>query len=209
VTLTLTDSTISGNSAFAGGGGIYALGTATLTNSTISGNMSRTIGGGIRAFLATLTNCTVTENSAHMGGGIFHDENSGPPETFTIKNTVIAGNFVDFAGAGPDAFGNFRSQGSNLVGIIDGSSGFITDLVFNIPRDLTGTIANPLDPKLGPLKSNGGKTQTHALRAGSPAIDAGNSAGMQATDQRGTGFRRVKDGNGDRRAAVDIGAFER
>ena len=39
--MTLTDSTVSGNSATgvcAGGGGIYALRDVTLTNSTVSGN---------------------------------------------------------------------------------------------------------------------------------------------------------------------------
>ena len=37
--MTLTNSTISGNSAVSGGGGIYTnSGTLTLTNSTVSGN---------------------------------------------------------------------------------------------------------------------------------------------------------------------------
>ena len=41
------------------------------------------------------------------------------------------------------------------------------------------------------LKNNGGPTQTIALLAGSPAIDAGNSA--LTTDQRG--YKRPLDGN--------------
>jgi hypothetical protein len=47
--------------------------------------------------------------------------------------------------------------------------------------------------------------QTMALRAGSPAIDARDNAGVPATDQ--CGFRRMRDGDG--LAGVDIGAFER
>ncbi len=39
------------------------------------------------------------------------------------------------------------------------------------------------DPKLGALAGNGGPTETHALLAGSPAIDKGNND--LATDQRG------------------------
>src|SRR6476646_10501637 len=61
--------------------------------------------------------------------------------------------------------------------------------------------------------TNGGPTQTHALVAGSPAIDAGNPNGCLdttgaplPTDQRG--LPRAFDGNGDGRAACDIGAFE-
>jgi hypothetical protein len=72
-----------------------------------------------------------------------------------------------------------------------------------------GTAQDPLDARLGPLANNGGPTQTHALLAGSPAIDTGDDAGAPAFDQRGAGFPRRKDGNGDRRPAVDVGAFER
>ena len=69
------------------------------------------------------------------------------------------------------------------------------------------------DPKLSPLQNNGGLTQTHALLAGSPAIDAGkpngcldSSGALLQIDQRG--LPRTTDGNGDGRAACDIGAVE-
>ncbi|MBL1203361.1 MAG: hypothetical protein FWK04_30915, partial [Nostoc sp. GBBB01] len=55
------------------------------------------------------------------------------------------------------------------------------------------------------LADNGGATQTHALVAGSAAINAGNNALVPAdvtTDQRGTGFDRIS------RGTVDIGAYE-
>ena len=62
------------------------------------------------------------------------------------------------------------------------------------------------DPLLGPLQNNGGPTQTHALLAGSPAIDASDPGGCRdslgaplLTDQRG--FPRPVVG-------CDIGAFE-
>jgi hypothetical protein len=72
-----------------------------------------------------------------------------------------------------------------------------------------GTGAIPIDPKLGPLANNGGRTKTHALKASSRAIDRGDNAGVPPTDQRGIGFPRKKDGNFDGVATVDIGAFER
>jgi hypothetical protein len=69
------------------------------------------------------------------------------------------------------------------------------------------------DPLLGPLQNNGGPTQTHALLARSPAIDAGNPSGCRdqfgaalTTDQRG--FPRFVDGNNDGAVRCDIGAFE-
>jgi hypothetical protein len=61
----------------------------------------------------------------------------------------------------------------------------------------TGDIRNT-DPLLGPLQNNGGPTLTHALLAGSPAINLGDTTDSPGEDQRG--FRRV-----DRN---DIGAFE-
>ncbi|HEY7871283.1 MAG TPA: choice-of-anchor Q domain-containing protein, partial [Rudaea sp.] len=57
---------------------------------------------------------------------------------------------------------------------------------------------------LAPLGNHGGLTRTHALLAGSPAIDSGKNGKMFATDQRGTGFaREVPTG------MPDIGAYER
>ena len=58
---------------------------------------------------------------------------------------------------------------------------------------------------LGPLANNGGPTKTHALLAGSPAIDAGDpnfNAMNLPYDQRGAGFPRVRNGR------LDIGAYE-
>jgi hypothetical protein len=63
------------------------------------------------------------------------------------------------------------------------------------------------------LQNNGGPTQTHALVAGSPALDAGNPSGCRnnsgtllQTDQRG--LSRHVDSNNDGSARCDIGAFE-
>jgi hypothetical protein len=63
------------------------------------------------------------------------------------------------------------------------------------------------DPKLGPLQSNGGRTLTHALLSGSPAIGAGNvnvvPPGLM-NDQRGTGYPRTTGPSN----TVDIGAVQ-
>jgi hypothetical protein len=196
---TLIRSTISGNTAGERGGGINA-NTATLTNSTVSGNTAAIEGGGLFATTATLLNCTVVENISNTGGGLFHVAGG----TFSVKNTIVAFNLVAFGGLGPNAFGaTFTSQGNNLIGDGTQSNGF-TD---GVNGDIVGTGVNPIDPKLGALANNGGKTKTHALLAGSKAIDAGDNAGALSTDQRG--FLRKKDGNGDGIARVDIGAYER
>jgi hypothetical protein len=42
-----------------------------------------------------------------------------------------------------------------------------------------------VDPLLGPLQDNGGPTVTHALLAGSAALNAGDSTQLGVADQRG------------------------
>lgn len=197
-TVTLTECTITGNAVNddGSGGGIYNSGTMTLTNCTVSGNSHSRSGGGIaNAGTLTLTNCTISGNSAGDGGGVVRVAG-----TVNCANTIIAGNSAMSA---PDVEGAFTSQGYNLVGQSDGSTGFTAT------GDIAGTIAAPVDPQLGPLQDNGGPTQTIALLSTSPALNAGSNAlALDAvgaalnTDQRGTGFIRV------RGATVDIGAFE-
>jgi predicted outer membrane repeat protein len=201
-TATLTNSTLAGNTTGADGGGIHSTSSATLTGSTVSGNAAGSEGGGVRATAATLLNVTVAENIASNGGGLFHVV-AIPGGAFAVKNSIIALNGVGITGTGPDASGSFISLGHNLVGDGTGATGS------GGADDRVGTAENPIDPKLGPLAFNGGRTKTHALLAGSPAIDRGDNAGAPSTDQRGPGFPRRKDGNGDGRAVVDIGAFER
>jgi predicted outer membrane repeat protein len=195
----LTRSTVSGNTAGSYGGGIAAS-SAMLTNSTVSGNRAGTVGGGIRADSGALLNCTIVENTAKTGGGgLFHD----PSGIFSVRNSIVALNLVWFAGSGADVSGNFSSQGHNLIG--DGTVG--TGFTDGVSGDMVGDGVNPIDPKIGPLQNNGGRTKTHALLAGSKAIDAGDNAGGLAVDQRG--LPRKKDGNFDGVAVVDIGAFEK
>jgi predicted outer membrane repeat protein len=202
VSANVTNSTFSGNSADTGNGGGLIADEVVLTNCTVSGNSAGGNGGGICTFVgASIVNATIVENSAlNSGGGVFRHPGASDP--VFVQNSIIALNLVGFAGSGPDAAGSFVTRAHNLIGIVDGSIGF-----GDHGTDLFGSADRPLDPKLGPLAANGGPTKTHALLAGSPAIDAGDNANAPTTDQRG--LARIKDGNGDRRAVIDIGAFER
>jgi hypothetical protein len=206
-TLTINNSTISNNSANGGvstdgesidGGGICTgyHSTLTINNSTISNNSATEEGGGIWTSLydtLTMNNSTISNNSASEAGGIRSDGG-----TATLSNTIVAGN-TTMSGdslAHPDVSGTFTSQGHNLIGNAEGSTGF-TD---GQNGDLVGTAANPIGPKLGPLQDNGGPTQTHALLLGSPAIDKAVAVEGITTDQRGVARPQG--------AAPDIGAFE-
>ena len=181
----LTGVSLIGNSAGDGGGGIVMkTGTLLLTNVTISGNTAVNDGGGLQAnnVTATLTNVTISANSAGVGGGISQTIGS-----VRLKNTIVANN------TGGNCSDPVVSLGNNLD---SGNTCALTG-----PGDLIN-----VDPMLGPLQNNGGPTDTHALAAGSPAVDAAANAGCPATDQRGAA--RPFDGNGDGTATCDIGAFE-
>jgi SdrD B-like domain len=193
-TVTLTDVTLSGNAATNQAGGMYIGSTATLTNVTVSGNaVPNGAGGGIfNVGTATLNDTTVAGNSSYGGGGIY---NSNESKIFTVANSIIAGNSA--TGYASDAYGAFNSLGHNLVGKTDTySTGFNA-------ADLTGTVAKPLNAKLGALAANGGFTKTMLPLSGSPAIGAGLVAYVPkgiTTDQRG--LPRIVNGK------VDIGAVE-
>lgn len=177
-----------GNASLGGaGGGIDNGGTLTVTNSTLSGN-SASAGGGIVNFGAlTLANSTLSGNSG--GSGILNSDGST-----TLKNAIVANS----GGNCSVASGTFTSQGHNL------SSDGTCASFFTPPSDLNNT-----DPALDPggLKNNGGPTQTIALQATSPAVDAipvsectDVNLVAVATDQRGVARPQGP--------ACDIGAFE-
>ena len=183
--LTVSGSTISGNVASGDGGGLLVASgeetTANLTNSTISGNQAGDDGGGIQTAsgaTVTLVHVTLALNvAADNGGGVN-----------VVTNTTVSaqGTILD-ANTGANCSGAPASNDHNLDS--DGSCGF------GLAND-----QNSVDPLLEPLALNGGPTQTHALPAGSPAVNTANPADHPARDQRGV-LRPA--------ATPDIGAFER
>jgi hypothetical protein len=215
-TASLTNCTVSGNSA-GSGGGLATAGTASLTNCTVSGNSAGSgNGGGLDSYggNVALTNCTVTGNSAGSGGGGLFNVGFSTSVVLTLTNCTVSGNSASFGGglvrfsgpvsmgnsivagntatsSGPDAWGTVASRGNNLIGQTDGSSGWVSS-------DLTGTSATPLDPLLASLGDYGGPTQTMALLAGSPALNAGDPTQLGIADQRGV----------VRAGGVNIGAYQ-
>ncbi len=202
-TATLTDATLSGNSAGGSGGAIANVGTMTITSSTIADNTGAA-GGGIQNKSGTLTaiNVTIAENSAttsNAGGGL--DVTGG---TVNLYNTIVAENTFSTSTTASDIAGNVSTSSSyNLIGT--GGSGGLTDSVNN---NLVGRAAD-----LGPLGFYGGPTQTIPLLTGSPAIDAGGNLitgiTVPTSDERDalrggtTGLTGLNAG-----LRVDIGAFE-
>ena len=191
-TLTVSNSTISGNTTGGGGsgdqgGGIWSAGTLTVSNSTISGNTA-SYGGGIFSGGGTLTvsNSTISGNTASLGGGIF--SGSGGGGTLTVSNSTISGNTLTSNSNGGGIYigsGTATITNSIVAGNTEGQAG--TDCVScgtQSSNNLITTPTNIIDPKLGTLANNGGPTETMLPQAGSPAIATGLSSTL-STDQRG------------------------
>ncbi|MGB0562866.1 MAG: DUF4347 domain-containing protein [Spirulinaceae cyanobacterium] len=159
--VTVTNSTVSGNSAVGRGGGILNdVGSISVTQSTISGNSVNGSGGGIYSDDGgiTVTQSTIAFNSASgSGGGIRVRNGSG-----SLGNTIVSNNST--GGTGPDLFGTFTAN-YNLI--LDPSGATISG----------GNNIFGQDPLLLPLAFNNGNgtTQTHAIPANSPAINAGSN----------------------------------
>jgi hypothetical protein len=224
--LMVSNTTISGNSAALAGGGIVSFGgNLTVAGSTISNNAAHFgggIAGGATGNVMSISSSTISGNSASdRAGGIFN----GSGGTLTLSHSTVSGNTAKNKSGGIGAYaaatlnhtivaGNTRGEsdpsdvkgsvalGFSLLGVDTGAT------IIDNGGNLIGTAAVPIDPLLGPLADDGGPTFTHALLAGSPAINAGDLSavagvgGVPEFDQRGTPFGRVFNGR------IDIGAFE-
>ncbi|WP_017721297.1 DUF4347 domain-containing protein [Kamptonema formosum] len=197
--LTVRNTTFENNVALVQGGGLWVGETSpvTIANSTFSGNEAKDAAGtgGLGGAIAlnngsnptTITNSTFANNSAGFQGGAFW----GGGASTTLKNTIVAYNTA--------------ANGGNAWNIKQHTGTQFTDGGGNIqwppknpsdPSDLNVTASVTLaDPLLGLLQNNGGLTFTHALLAGSPAINAGVAG--ETLDQRGV-----------TRVNADSGAFE-
>ncbi|MEO8197738.1 MAG: choice-of-anchor Q domain-containing protein [Thermoanaerobaculia bacterium] len=228
--LVLVDSTVSGNFADVSGGGVLAYGAAEVLRSTIAGNAAD-LGGGFRVFASLfVTNSTISSNDSRSdGGGIWTFSGNinvynstivanqadsdvdfdgtgagvfvGTNATFNIRNSVFAANYLSQSPVYDDCRGEIGAYGVNAFWNVapqcaitqpDGGSTFLISSLTEI----------------GPLQSNGGLTQTHALVAASAMIDGADpfngcrdkSFNLIPIDQRG-GPRVVG-------ARCDLGAFE-
>jgi hypothetical protein len=195
--LLMEDCTLANNTTAFGGCVFIGSGTnppneATFTNCTFSGN-SGSAAIVSSTGLTTVRNCTITNNTTGTTGGLWSLQ--GP--AISVGSSIVAGN-----SGSSDVNGAFTSAGWNLIGRSDGSTGFTN----GVNGDQAGTVAAPLPANLGPLQANGGPGETHALLAGSLAIDKGRV--FRLLDQRGAAryddplVPNADDGS-------DIGAFER
>jgi uncharacterized repeat protein (TIGR01451 family) len=201
--VTIENSTLSGNTAKGGnagtngqggtgfGGGVFNLdGALVLRHATIAGNTVQAGTGGAPtaadaravyslAYGKDLVTAGAVTASLDLANSILSDA------TATLNDVVVA-----HPTGGPNHPSNAstaNASGPNLVRAVSIA-----------PADFSGTAFTAGDPLLAALAANGGPTMTRAIGGASPALNAG-AASAATTDQRGRA-RAV--------AAPDLGAFE-
>jgi hypothetical protein len=224
-TLTITNSTIAGNTAGQYGGGIVNLGgPLTITNSTIVGNTAGYSGGGIANLGGTtlMSFDTTYGNSASAGGGIAEIDGS-----VTLSKSILAGNTLvaGLPSFHPHVGGALLSQGFNLIQNMmkivpqhtsapDTSNIAVSHFT---PGHDTTVSASDLTMIFDPqgLQNNGGRTRTYKLLPGpgDPAIDSIPLAACQVADIYDKATHTYVDQRSmprpdDNEQFCDIGAYE-
>ena len=185
--LILTDSTVEGNTAKLGGGGLFNNGTATVTDSTFvnnfanqAGSLLASDGGAVNnSGTVTLVACTISGNTTTKAGGGIYNGGLGL-NVATLNDTIIAGNTntsggaSDIANSGGDFTCSYDLLGLGVGGTINGGTG---DIVLTSLNDL----------ELAPLANYGGPTETMAL---SPAVPRSPAAARRFKSWRPTADHR-------------------
>jgi len=211
------------------GGALYNNGIADVARSAFIGNISYGSGGAISNDgngLLKLTNSTVSANQSgeYYGGAISNGQvyppTDGLPDMrlinvtiadnrnygltnngkLLVRNSLVSGNWNDYF----DQSMNCKNEGPDAVyqaiGLLLGNG------PGNCTADLYVENAETFTRVIYPLADNNGPTQTHALRKGSLAVDAGIGSCTQHDQRR---LSRPRDGNGDGISVCDLGAYER
>ncbi len=222
IDLLIVDSTFAHNSAGGSGGAVYlndADAASLIANSTFNDNHALDGSGGaigtdadrLSIFQTTISGNTASDggDGLYMGGyvlpaGAGGSEKQEPDvgataanSTVVLSGTIIAGNADGTDDVSSDTDNASLETGHSVLGAIDP---IIT------VDDQGGNQFDVSDPGLDPLASNGGPTQTMALKPTSVALNAGPDPvpdfPLNTDDQRGPGFPRVQFGR------VDVGAYE-
>ena len=191
--LVVRRSSVVGNSTGKGGGGVLGFLSVTVSDSNVSENVNGGISTGPdETAQLTVINTTIHHNTiGGLGGGAFSGGDA------TLVYVTITDNTVNEAFANLFVNGELTSFGTVVTGPGNNANCLVcqgNSLGYNFSDDPSCKFdastdrMNAGDPKLGPLASNGGPTQTRLPLAGSPLLDAIPAAACApdvSVDQRG------------------------
>src|SRR5216684_6371761 len=186
VTATIQDVTIRNGSAFLGGG-IYNNGTVTISNGTLSGNSAGYGGGGILnggGATATISNSTLSSNSAAVvAGGILNEG------TLTISNSTLSSNSAPgSSNSGPGGAGGILNGGTLTISnsTLSGNSADFDGGIFN-DFGATATISNSTLSSNSAAVDAGGIVNGGTLTISNSTLSS-NSAGVYGGGIYNNGF---------------------
>ena len=181
-TVSVTNSTLAGNSALGGpggslysnnggggfGGAIFNLnGTLSIVSSTIAGNTNGgAFGNGAAVYNLAYDSATAQNSKAILVNSILGADTGG---TELVNDQPVS-----------------TTAGTNLgISVLLATEPNLVQSFLNTGGTFTNSGVIATNPMLGPLVDNGGPTPTMALLPGSPAANAGDALLAPATDQRG------------------------
>ena len=229
--LTISHSTLSGNTASQLGGGLAVQNEAhvSIWRSTLSGNEGLGGGGGLSVIYGALdvNQSTISGNRGPFGGGMHLFSYGNRPgfnfysTTITdneatqrgggvlltggdllVSNSIVAGNQATLA---PDIMmptGTTATLALEFSLLGDNDGSPLMEASPDANGNLVGGPSGVLDPMLSPLQLNGGSTETHLPYLGSPVIDFGDPAIQPSTTFDQRFEERVVGGR------VDMGSVE-
>jgi len=227
--LTVNRSTISGNMARGSGGGLLSFQQSIIRNSLISGNTANIFGGGIfyRDAAQALLHSTISGNFANRDGGGIYVLSGG----VSANNISVIGNDADHDRVLPGGRGggifvaptvNFFAANNVLVAkntilneptTHDDCNGVLRNFTVSMLGTVAGCSSSqqPLSlvtrTSIGPLQNNDGPTLTHALLAGSEAID-GSFPNVPCDDLNGPALFDQRGAPRVFGVRCDVGAYE-
>ena len=213
----IVESKIVGNRTTSVGGGVFfgstldqGVGRSTIVNSLIAGNSAAIHGGGIASATASFSvlNSTIAGNSAPAGGGAWLDTFSRDPAAIqrvvSLVNTAIVGNTAPLGSAiAVELFATPPTSVFHDVVTLAGDT--YASSFFNTPSasPLGGGGFTVSDPAFVAASSG-----DYRLGSGSPLIDRGDSAPINAYIAAGGAATDLAGRPRIAGAAVDVGAYE-
>jgi predicted outer membrane repeat protein len=144
--VTLANSAVYSNSA-SSGGGIYNSGTLTITGSTVSGNTASSIsgpeGGGVQnQGTLSIVGSTISGNTSNGGGGDTSGGGIWSDGTLSVANSIVAGNMLACIGGGcstdhADIYGAYLGNGNLADNSASATSPYAATLLLS-PLQLNG-----------------------------------------------------------------------